>query len=126
MSIDESSESRTLLLDNEIYTGLCSSEANECFDAISELPEALSVEETSHLGTMVLIRGKDHDMSQRGANRVVYRLGLYALYQSEDLVSAESAVAVLKDRHSYIGWAMLKRKVDGAKKGILNDIIEGS
>lgn len=125
MSIDESSESRTLLLDNEIYTGLCSREADECFDAISELPEALSVEETSHLGTMVLIRGKDHDMSQRGANRVVYRLGLYALHQAEDLVSAESAVAVLKDRHSYIGWAMLKRGVNKAKENIISAIMEG-
>lgn len=116
-----SAESRTFHLDNEVVLGLRNSILAKDLIAFDEtaqqLPDALSPKELSDLSIQVnLALGGDSTFRSGVERELLFNLGAARLFTEQDIVTAQSAIELLKKRDlmSKIGAAMLwweKRKM---------------
>jgi hypothetical protein len=113
-------ESRTFLLEKQLVEGLASSDVMAQTDATRQLPKALSRLEVSDIGMQVRLTAGFDSLRQRDKleNGAVFHLGLIAILEDRDLVTAESASRELRSRGDLIGWFMLAHRTWKLKRHV--------
>lgn len=124
----ESEQVRTQYLDSSLVENLCSSVTRQRYDAMAELPEALSLTEVQNLSERMWAVYPDRadGWASTLRKKVFLQIGTRAIEYAGDLVTGQNiATSLLKDDWEFWSWLSLRRKGRKAQKTIINSILDG-
>lgn len=115
-----SEESRTYYLERSLVNNLASPDLDLRYEAASQLPDALSRSEINDVALQVSLVPGDEGPSraERLERDTIFHLGIAALKDRSDLVTAQSASKELLSRWDISGFAILSLKLIMARRHV--------